>query len=156
MAGSWHVERLTQEIYDRSRSIIDTIESKGGALNAIEEGWQQHEIHLSAYAYLNEIERGERRIVGLNHGVMEENEKIPILKTDASLGETQASRLRVLRETRDNMRVERALQSVQTAAQSDDNLFPHVLEAVRARATLGEIMAELKSVFGTYTAPSGF
>ena len=156
MAGSWHVERLTKEIYDRSRSIIDTIESKGGALNAIEEGWQQHEIHLSAYAYLNEIERGERRIVGLNHGVMEENEKIPILKTDASLGETQSSRLRALRETRDNLRVERALQSVQKAAQSDDNLFPHVLEAVRARATLGEIMTELKSVFGTYTAPSGF
>ncbi len=156
MAGSWHVERLTKEIYDRSRSIIDTIESKGGALNAIEEGWQQHEIHLSAYAYLNEIERGERRIVGLNHGVMEENESIPILKTDASLGETQSSRLRALRETRDNLRVERALQSVQKAAQSEDNLFPHVLEAVRARATLGEIMAQLKSVFGTYTAPSGF
>ena len=156
MAGSWHVERLTQEIYDRSRSIIDTIESKGGALNAIEEGWQQHEIHLSAYAYLNEIERGERRIVGLNHGVMEENEKIPILKTDAALGETQASRLRVLRETRDNMRVERALQSVQTAAQSDDNLFPHVLEAVRARATLGEIMAELKSVLAHTPLPVDF
>ncbi len=156
MAGSWHVERLTKEIYERSRSIIDQIEAKGGALNAIEEGWQQHEIHLSAYAYLNEIEKGERRIVGINHGVMEENDKIPILKTDASLGDAQTSRLKVLRDSRDKNRVLNALKSVQTAAHTDENLFPHVLEAVRARATLGEIVGELKSVFGTYTAPSGF
>jgi methylmalonyl-CoA mutase N-terminal domain/subunit len=156
MAGSWHVERLTKEIYERSRSIIDQIEAKGGAINAIEEGWQQHEIHLSAYAHLNEIEKGERRIVGINHGVMEENDKIPILKTDASLGDAQTSRLKVLRDSRDKNRVLNALKSVQTAAHTDENLFPHVLEAVRARATLGEIVGELKSVFGTYTAPSGF
>jgi methylmalonyl-CoA mutase N-terminal domain/subunit len=156
MAGSWHVEQLTKQIYERSKAIITQIEDKGGALNAIEQGWQQHEIHLSAYRYLNEIESGERCIVGVNHGVMEEHETIPVMKTDASLGDTQALRLKALRNERDAQRVEHALRQVATAAETGENLFPHVLEAVRSRATLGEIMGEMKTVFGTYTAPSGF
>jgi methylmalonyl-CoA mutase N-terminal domain/subunit len=156
MAGSWHVERLTEEIYRRARSIIGEIEAKGGALNAIEQGWQQHEIHLSAYAYLNEMEKGERRIVGVNHGVMEEHDKIPVMKTDEKLGETQTERLKALKESRDGQRVESVLESIRNAAQTGENLFPVVLEAVRARATLGEIMDEMKAVFSTYTAPSGF
>jgi len=156
MAGSWHVERLTEEIYRRARSIIEEIEAKGGALNAIEQGWQQHEIHLSAYAYLNEIEKGERRIVGVNHGVMEEHDKIPVMKTDEKLGETQTERLKALKQSRDGQRVRVALESIRTAARTGENLFPVVLEAVRARATLGEIMDEMKAVFSTYTAPSGF
>ena len=86
MAGSWHVEELTKAIYDASHQLIEEIESKGGALAAIEDGWQQQEIHLSAYKYLNEIERQERNIVGVNYGMMNEKEEIPILKTDATLG----------------------------------------------------------------------
>ena len=156
MAGSWHVEHLTQAIYNESLALIQTIENKGGAMAAIEQGWQQQEIHLSAYAYLNEIEAGTRRIVGVNHGTMDELDEIPVMKTDPSLGESQTQRLQALRKSRDNELVQQTLQAVREAAELGDNLFPPVLDAVRARATLGEIMGEMKSVFGTYMAPSGF
>lgn len=156
MAGSWHVENLTRELYEQSKTLMAQIETKGGALNAIEQGWQQQEIHLSAYAYLNEIESGNRRIVGVNHGVMDEQQNIPVMKTDPTLGESQTKRLANLRSSRNQASVTAALVAVQEAATNGDNLFPPVLDAVRARATLGEIMNEMKSVFGTYMAPSGF
>ena len=156
MAGSWHVERLTTVVYEEAKRVIEEIESKGGALAAIEEGWQQQEIHLAAYQYLNEIEQNKRNIVGVNYGTMDEIEGIPVMKTDASLGERQSQRLRALRDERDSEAVNQALDRVRLAATNGKNLFPHVIEAVRCRATLGEIMNVLKAEFGTYTAPSGF
>ena len=156
MAGSWHVERLTQTVYEEAKSLIHEIESKGGALAAIEEGWQQQEIHLSAYQYLNEIEQNKRKIVGVNHGVMEEIDGIPVMKTDATLGERQTERLAELRASRNGAVVSEALETVREAASGGANHFPAVIEAVRCRATLGEIMGVLKDEFGTYMAPSGF
>jgi methylmalonyl-CoA mutase N-terminal domain/subunit len=156
MAGSWHVEQLTQRVYDSAMNIITDIENKGGALAAIEQGWQQHEIHLSAYQYLNEIEKNERNIVGVNYGTMDETEGIPIMKTDAMLGERQTERLSALRSSRNNEAVATALAAIKHAAATSENLFPLVLDAVRQRATLGEIMNALKDEFGTYMAPSGF
>lgn len=156
MAGSWHVEHLTTVVYDKAKQLIEDIEAKGGALAAIEEGWQQQEIHLSAYQYLNEIEQNKRNIVGVNHGTMEDVEGIPVMKTDATLGERQSQRLSDLRKTRDNTAVQHALENVRASAISGENLFPPVIEAVRSRATLGEIMNVLKGEFGTYMAPSGF
>ena len=156
IAGSWHVERLTKEIYEQARNIIEQIEEKGGAMAAIEEGWQQQEIHLAAYQHLNEIENDTRRIVGVNHGTMDEIEGIPVMKTDASLGERQSERLGELRAQRDNQAVAEALEAVALCAENGSNLFPYVIEAVRARATLGEIINVLKARFGTYMAPSGF
>jgi methylmalonyl-CoA mutase N-terminal domain/subunit len=87
---------------------------------------------------------------------MEEHDKIPVMKTDEKLGETQTERLKALKQSRDGQRVRVALESIRTAARTGENLFPVVLEAVRARATLGEIMDEMKAIFSTYTAPSGF
>ena len=156
MAGSWHVEELTKAIYDASHQLIVDIESKGGALAAIEDGWQQQEIHLSAYKYLNEIERNERNIVGVNYGMMDEKEEIPILKTDATLGERQSARLHELRKNRNAESVAQSLDAIRNAAEDGTNLFPVVLDAVRHRATLGEIMNAMKDEFGTYMAPSGF
>ena len=156
MAGSWHVEELTKAIYDASHQLIEEIESKGGALAAIEDGWQQQEIHLSAYKYLNEIERNERNIVGVNYGMMDEKEDIPILKTDATLGERQSARLHELRKNRNAESVTQSLDAIRNAAEDGTNLFPVVLDAVRHRATLGEIMNAMKDEFGTYMAPSGF
>ena len=156
IAGSWHVERLTKEIYEQARNIIEQIEEKGGAMAAIEEGWQQQEIHLAAYQHLNEIENETRRIVGVNHGTMDEIEGIPVMKTDASLGERQSERLGELRAQRDNQAVAEALEAVALCAENGSNLFPYVIEAVRARATLGEIINVLKARFGMYMAPSGF
>ena len=151
IAGSWHVERLTKSVYEEARHLIKRIESKGGAMAAIEEGWQQQEIHLSAYQYLTEIEQNKRNIVGVNHGVMEELGEIPVMKTDATLGERQTERLKMLKAKRDNDAVDRSLSEVRRAAVAQDNLFPHVIEAVRNRATLGEIMGVLKDEFGPYT-----
>tara|TARA_B100000963_G_scaffold285699_1_gene254670 strand:- start:1048 stop:2631 length:1584 start_codon:yes stop_codon:yes gene_type:complete len=156
IAGSWHVERLTKEIYERAHDIIKKIEEKGGAMTAIEEGWQQQEIHLAAYQHLNEVENETRKIVGVNHGTMDEIEGIPVMKTDASLGERQSERLRELRAQRNNQAVTEALEAVALSAENGSNLFPYVIEAVRARATLGEIIHVLKARFGTYMAPSGF
>ncbi len=156
IAGSWHVEQLTRNIYDAAMALINEIESKGGALSAIEQGWQQHEIHLSAYQYLNEVEKNQRNIVGVNYGTMDEIEGIPIMKTDATLGERQAKRLAQLRSTRDGNAVSQALDAIREAAEAGSNLFPLVIDAVRLRATLGEIMSSMKDKFGTYMAPSGF
>ena len=136
--------------------LINVIEDKGGALAAIEQGWQQQEIHLSAYQYLNEIEKNQRNIVGVNYGTMDETEGIPIMKTDATLGERQTERLAALRSSRDADAVSHALDAVRQAAENGTNLFPLVIDAVRHRATLGEIMNAMKDDFGTYMAPSGF
>jgi len=87
---------------------------------------------------------------------MDELESIPVLKTDASLGELQSSRLAQLRKDRDQQSVDVALAAIRKAAASQRNLFEPVIQAVRCRATLGEIMGELKQEFGTYMAPSGF
>ncbi len=156
IAGSWHVERLTKSVYQEAMNIIEQIEEKGGALAAIEDGWQQQEIHLSAYQHLSEVEQNKRKIVGVNHGTMDELEGIPVMKTDPTLGEQQTERLAELRDTRDNASVTACLEEVRRCAATNKNLFPSVIEAVRARSTLGEIMNVLKEQFGTYTAPSGF
>ena len=156
LGGSWFVERLTDEMYNQVRTLIEEVEQRGGALAAIEQGWPQQQIHASAYRYLNEIEHNQRRIVGVNHGVMDEHQTIPVMKVDPSLGERQTERLAALRASRDAARVAEALDAVRTAAGSDTNLFPPVIQAVRARATLGEIIGVMKDEFGTYMAPSGF
>ena len=128
----------------------------GGALRAIEQGYQQQEIHSTAYRYFNEIERGTRRIVGVNHGTMEEKVDIKPMKLNPEVAEHQRLRLDELRKNRNQSNVEEILASITDASQMSENLFPLVLEAVRANATLGEIMGAMKDVFGTYSAPSGF
>ena len=155
-AGSYHIEALTNEIYDKSREEIEKIESMGGALRAIEQGYQQQEIHSTAYRYFNEIERGTRRIVGVNHGIMEEKVHIKPMKLNPEVTEHQKLRLDELRKNRNDSQIREILTRITDASKTHENLFPLVLEAVRANATLGEIMQAMKDVFGTYSAPSGF
>ncbi|CAI8314356.1 MAG: Methylmalonyl-CoA mutase large subunit [Candidatus Poseidoniaceae archaeon] len=155
-AGSYHIEALTNEIYDKCRMEIEKIESMGGALRAIEQGYQQQEIHSTAYRYFNEIERGTRRIVGVNHGTMEEKVQIKPMKLNPEVAEHQKLRLDELRKKRNESNVREILATITDASKARENLFPLVLEAVRENATLGEIMQAMKDVFGTYSAPSGF
>jgi methylmalonyl-CoA mutase N-terminal domain/subunit len=155
-AGSYHIEALTDQIYVQAKKEIEKIETMGGALKAIEQGYQQQEIHSTAYRYFNEIERGERRIVGVNHGTMEEQIQIQPMKLNPEVTQHQHERLNALRTQRDNERVASILAQITQASENGNNLFPIVLEAVRADATLGEIMQAMKVVFGTYSAPSGF
>ncbi|MGB1420224.1 MAG: acyl-CoA mutase large subunit family protein [Poseidonia sp.] len=156
IGGSWYVEHLTKEIYQQAKKLIETVEKKGGAMAAIEQGWQQQEIHQSAYRYMNEIEQNKRNIVGVNHGVMDELQSIPVTQINPQIGEEQASKLTQLRLNRDQHDADRCLQKLRDGISNGDNLFPHVIDAVRARCTLGEVMNVMKDDFGTYMAPSGF
>ncbi|MDA8623097.1 methylmalonyl-CoA mutase family protein [Candidatus Poseidoniales archaeon] len=155
-AGSYHIENLTDEIYAQTMNEIQKIESLGGSMSAIEQGYQQQEIHTTAYRYFNEIEKNSRKIVGVNHGVLEEDIKVQPMKLNPMVTEQQHQRLIETRLSRDSDNVHRILSSISEACSTDDNLFPLVIEAVKADATLGEIMKAMKDVFGTYMAPSGF
>lgn len=156
LGGSHYVEYLTNKIYDESLSMINEIDSMGGAMAAIKEGWQQRQIHNSAYKHLKDVESGERKIVGVNHGTMDENNPIKAMKLDDQLGEAQRKKLEMLRMNRNAESVDEALQSIRDAAKTNHNLFPLVLDAIRSDCTLGEIMQAMKDEFGTWMAPSGF
>ncbi|MBU0702701.1 MAG: methylmalonyl-CoA mutase, partial [Chloroflexi bacterium] len=150
LAGSYFVERLTDEIERRSREYIEKIDSMGGALAAIEQGYIQREIQESAYQYQREIERKDRIVVGVNRFLVEEETALRRLRVDPAVGEQQAARLSALRERRENERVGALLACLKETAQSDDNLLPVILECVEAYATLGEICSALREVFGEY------
>ena len=156
LGGSYHVEALTKRIHDMALEQINKIESLGGSMKAIEQGWQQREIHNAAYQHLNDVEAEKRKIVGVNHGLMDEETETEVLKLDPLVGDEQCFRLVELRKKRDGEAVDACLEAIRVAAASDDNLFPHVLNAVRMDCTLGEIISAMKDVFGTWMAPSGF
>ena len=125
-------------------------------MSAIKEGWQQRQIHNSAYSHLKDVESGNRKIVGVNYGIMDENNPIKAMKLDDKLGERQREKLTSLRQNRNNQAVIEVLNSIKEAAKNNENLFPVVLDAVRSECTLGEIMQAMKEEFGTWMAPSGF
>ena len=156
LGGSHLVEMLTNTIYDEAKSKIEEIENMGGSLTAIENGFQQREIHEAAWAHLNQVESGERKIIGVNHGVLEEEEMPDLLTPDPDLWKKQTKKLENLREKRDNHKAKHSLEMIEKIAQSGENLFPCVIDALRNDCTLGEIINAMKKVFGTYMAPSGF
>ena len=155
-AGSYHIENLTDQIYEQTMTEILKVESLGGSMAAIEQGYQQQEIHTTAYRYFNEIERNTRNIVGVNHGVLEEDIKVQPMKLNPKVTEQQHQRLKETRLARDSKDVNDILERISNACTTEDNLFPLVIEAVKQDATLGEIMKAMKDVFGVYMAPSGF
>lgn len=150
LAGSYFVERLTDEIERRSQEYIAAIDGMGGALAAIEQGFIQHEIQESAYQYQKEIEREERVVVGVNRFAIQEATTLRRLQVNPAVREQQAARLAALRERRDNARVGALLARLKEAAQGEENLMPVILECVEAYSTLGEICDALREVFGEY------
>jgi methylmalonyl-CoA mutase N-terminal domain/subunit len=150
MAGSFYVERLTQEIEERAQDYIRKIDEMGGSPRAIEHGFIQKEIQESAYTYQKEIETGERVIVGINRFQVKEPPFTGILRVDPAVSERQSAKLAEIRSRRDNAAVKRGLNGLRKAAQGTDNLLPHILESVKAEATLGEICDVLREVFGEY------
>ncbi len=154
LAGSYYLENLTDAVEARAQEYIDQIDRLGGSVAAIEKGFVQKEIAAAPTAIQQEIEKGERVIVGLNHFQAAE-EKLPdLLKVDPEVGERQVARLKELRSTRDNAAVSQALAELKAAAQGTDNLMPPIFKAVKALATLGEICDTLRGVFGEYEAPA--
>jgi methylmalonyl-CoA mutase N-terminal domain/subunit len=153
-AGSYAVEVQTRDIERRVWEYLDRIEEMGGALAAIERGFPQQEIEDSAYRYQQEIERGERVVVGVNAYRTEDGARPTLLRVDERAGERQRSHLRELRSRRDAERVAALRADLGEMARGRDNLMPGIVACVEAGVTLGEICADLRAVFGTYQPPA--
>jgi methylmalonyl-CoA mutase N-terminal domain/subunit len=156
LAGSYYIESLTDEIEKKARAYIDRIDELGGAVRAIEAGFQQREIHDSAYAWQRRVESGDAVVVGVNRFVEEEESKPELLRIDESLQQKRTEKLKALRARRDSAAVEKALSDIGSAATSDANLMPPILAAVESYATLGEIADALRDVFGVYRESFSF
>jgi methylmalonyl-CoA mutase N-terminal domain/subunit len=150
LAGSYFVETFTNEIETGAWEYLDKIDGMGGAVAAIDAGWIQDEIHESAFRIQQRIESGERLIVGVNKFVQAEEEPVEIQRMDEALVRKQTERLRNLRADRDNGSVDRALKEVEETARGAENLLFPMREALKLRATLGEVSDALRSVFGEY------
>ena len=143
-------------IYTRAYELIQEIDSMGGALAALKNGYQQRRIHDSAWKQMQDIESLERKVVGVNHALMDEELQIEGQEIDSTIADLQKEKMLTLRNIRDEELVEDALRSITEAASTNVNLFPLILHAVRVYCTVGEIMNAMKAVFGTWSAPSGF
>jgi methylmalonyl-CoA mutase N-terminal domain/subunit len=150
MGGSYFIEWLTDQIEKGAGEYLKKIDEMGGAIKAIEKGFIQREIHNSAYQYQKEVEKQERRIVGVNVYRGEKEEKVETLKINREVDKEQKKNLEELRKERDAAGVGKALDSLKMAAQSDKNLMPFILQAVESYATVGEISDVLREVFGEY------
>jgi methylmalonyl-CoA mutase, N-terminal domain len=149
LGGSYCVETLTNEIERGARDYIERIDALGGMVAAIERGFPQREIADAAYRYQVAVDRKEKVIVGVNDYVIEEK-PIETLHIDDSVAARQSGRLRKLRAERSSSEVQRRLDSLRHAAAGADNLMPHLLDAVKSYATLGEICDALRAPFGVY------
>ncbi len=154
LGGSYFVEALTNRMEDSALEYFDRIDQMGGMISAIEAGFPQKEILDASYQYQQALDRNEKTVVGVNEFVQPEEAPLETLKIGEEAGKHQAARLQELRSRRDDSRVQGALNALQAGARTSRNLMPLILEAVREYATLGEICATLKQVFGTYTEPS--
>ncbi len=157
LAGSYYLEKLTEDIEEGVVNYLNRIDKMGGVLRAIETGYIQREIHESAYRYQREIETGERVVVGVNQFiVLEEERTIDYLRVDPAVEKSQYQKLAQLRKRRDGKAVEAALNWLKVCAEGTDNLLYPIISAVEAQATLGEICDVLRLVFGEYKAPQIF
>ena len=144
------MESLTNEIETRANAYLEKIEALGGMMKALERGYVQQEIQNAAYEYQQEVDREEAVVVGVNRFAVDEEKPIPIQRIDESLERKQVERLRALRARRDPLLWQGTLRQIEDAARSGANLMPHILAAVEANATVGEISDTMRKVFGEY------
>ena len=154
LGGSFFVESQTNRIEAQAYDYFGRISELGGVLPAIDKGFFQGEISDAAYRYQREIDENLRRIVGVNAYQDLKPYEIPILKMDPQGYKRQVSRMEALRKERDNARCGQALDRLRLACQGTENTMPYILDAVRAYATLGEIVGVMKEVFGIYAEPT--
>ncbi|WP_171715612.1 acyl-CoA mutase large subunit family protein [Metallococcus carri] len=155
-AGSYVVESLTDDIEAAALDLMRQVEDKGGAVAAIEEGFQKNEIERSAYATALEIDSGERIVVGQNRFALDVEDPYEPLRVDPRIEANQSERLAALRADRDNDEVQRRLEDVRTAARGTDNVLYPLREALRVRATVGEVSDALRDVWGVYVPRDAF
>ena len=154
LGGSYYVEWLTDRMQAEAEKLIHTIDELGGIVRAVEAGWPQREIAASAYRYQQEVDSGQRPIVGVNRYVVDEAAPIPTLKIDMAPERQQVERVRELRARRDDAGARDGLEIVRRACAGDANVMDAVLEAARRDVTLGEICRVFREVFGEYIDPA--
>lgn len=150
LGGSYFVEALTDRMEREAQAIFDAINAQGGVIAAIRNGYYHREIADAAYRYQQEIDRGERIIVGVNAFQADEPLEIPILQMDPEGEKRHLERLNRVRRERDQALVARRLAELRAAAQGAENMMPAILNCVRAYCTLGEMCDVLREVFGVY------
>jgi methylmalonyl-CoA mutase N-terminal domain/subunit len=154
LGGSYYLESLTDRMQAEAEKLIRTIDDMGGIVRAVELGWPQREIAASAYRAQQQIDSGQRPIIGVNRHVEAESATIPTLKIDMAPEETQVAHVRALRARRDDGRAHEGLDGVRQACAGDGNVMDAVVEAARQDATLGEICRVFRDVFGEYRDPA--
>ncbi|HLN79088.1 MAG TPA: methylmalonyl-CoA mutase family protein [Nocardioidaceae bacterium] len=155
-AGSYAVESLTDELEEEARALMTKVEDLGGAVKAIEHGFQKNEIEKAAYEIAKEIDSARRVVVGVNKFASEQEEPYEPLRVDPAIEAQQCERLAKLRSERDNDAVERHLGELKKAAQGAENVLYPMKDALRARATVGEVCNALRDVWGVYSPPDAF
>ena len=149
LAGSYTIEKMTQELFDSSMALIKEIDDKGGMLECIEEGWVQSQIMDSAYKFQREVEGKERIIVGVNEYLEDEEDKSEeITKIDEKAIEEKIKKLSNLRSERGD--VSKYIEKIEEIASTDENLMPYIIEAVSNKVTIGEVCNSLRKVWGEY------
>ena len=156
LGGSYYLESLTNEVEQGAYNYFRRIEDVGGVVPALESGFFQREIADAAYIYQREEDRKERITVGVNDFITDEEMSIPLLRVDREGESRQIENLNNVRRTRDNREVARRLKELEEAARGEENLMPPLLDAVKAYATLGEMMGVFREVFGEYQPGWGF
>ncbi len=160
LGGSWFVEWMTDKVEADTEAYFARILAQspdetitGGMLRGIESGWFMSEIADAAFAYQKQLEKGDKRIVGVNVHTDDDERELEVLRISADVEVAQSARLAEFRGRRDAAAARSALERLRTAARTDENLVPVIMDAVRADATLGEVCGALKDVFGTYREP---
>ncbi len=150
VAGSYAIEKLTNEIESGAEEYITKIDAMGGMLRAVEAGFIQQEIQKAAYEYQQAVDSGEQVVVGVNRFQTEEERPIPTLQIDPAVEAAQIARLNALRARRDTPKTKSALAEIERRARTTENLMPAILQAVESYATVGEISDALRRAFGEY------
>src|SRR5690606_14522805 len=143
------------QIHDEALGYLRRIEQEGGALSALERGFQQREIAEAAYRWQREVESGERKVVGVNCYRQDDEAEPEVLEIDPRVEADQVARLAAFRAARAEARTRAALAGLESAAREARNLMPPILDAVRAEATLGEIADTLRRVYGEHHETAG-
>ncbi len=150
VAGSYAIEKLTNEIESGAEEYIAKIDAMGGMLRAVEAGFVQQEIQKAAYEYQQAVDSGEQVVVGVNRFQVDEERPIPTLQIDPAVEAAQVARLNALRARRDTAKTKSALAEIERRARTTENLMPAILQAVESYATVGEISDALRHAFGEY------
>ncbi|MEE9172523.1 MAG: methylmalonyl-CoA mutase family protein [candidate division NC10 bacterium] len=155
LAGSYHVEALTDQLEQKAWEILEEIEAMGGSVRAIERGYMQRIIQEEAYRFQREVEESKRVIVGVNRFSDSEEQRTPIFRVNPEAAANQMAKLAAVRARRSSQAVGQALIRLREAALGKENLVEPILDAVKAYATIGEICGLLREVFGEYKPPTG-